>query len=199
MVRAYLRQHHVGLVALLLVFLGGGSAYAAATIGAGNIKPNAVRSRHILNGTVSGADVNEASLDVSRVVNRARGSADQILTQTATNYPLTQGATWTQAANESVAQYIGSMAFDFDGCIGAEIRLALKIDDNIVVSTDVGPSNTSPHTLPLQPFDFDEDQLFEPGTPTPHTFSVDVSQDQPCATDGPIVLQDFAVNLIGIR
>lgn len=46
----------------LFVALGGGGAYAAATIGAGDIQRNAVRSKHIKNNEVRGADVKESSL-----------------------------------------------------------------------------------------------------------------------------------------
>ena len=46
----------------LFVALGGGSAYAVATIGANDIKQNAVRSKHIKSNEVTGADVKESSL-----------------------------------------------------------------------------------------------------------------------------------------
>ncbi len=46
----------------LFVALGSGGAYAAATIGADDIERNAVRSKHIKNNRVTGADVKESSL-----------------------------------------------------------------------------------------------------------------------------------------
>lgn len=49
--RAYVLRHHVGLLCLSLL-LAGGSAYAAATVGPNDIKPDAVRSRHIKAGNV---------------------------------------------------------------------------------------------------------------------------------------------------
>jgi hypothetical protein len=42
--------------------LGTGSAYAAAQIGAGDIKRNAVRSKHVKMNALKGVDVKEASL-----------------------------------------------------------------------------------------------------------------------------------------
>ncbi len=201
MIRAYLRQHHVGLIALLLVFLSGGSAYAAATIGAGDIKRNAVRAKHIKDGQVGGAEVNEASLDESRVVNRARGNAVQIVTTTPTNYPLTQGTSWIQAANESVFEYVGSMAFDFNGCSGAnDLNISIKVDGAVVSSEDVASEgDTSPQPIAPQVFDR-EHTLFEPGAPTTRTFAVEVHQDQECLPGGgPIEVSDVAVNLLGVR
>lgn len=53
------RPNHATVVAYLGLFvaLGGGAAWAAATIGADDIENNAVLSRHIRNGTVGAADV----------------------------------------------------------------------------------------------------------------------------------------------
>jgi hypothetical protein len=51
-------------VAYLSLFVAlGGTAYSAATIGAGDIRPNAVRAKHIKDGQVKGPEVVEASLD----------------------------------------------------------------------------------------------------------------------------------------
>jgi hypothetical protein len=54
------RRHHIGLLALFVALSG--TAYATATIGSSDIKSNAIKSRHIRNGQVTAADVNEASL-----------------------------------------------------------------------------------------------------------------------------------------
>jgi hypothetical protein len=43
----------------LFVALGGTGAYAAAKIGAGDIKKNAVRSKHVKNGTIDAKDINK--------------------------------------------------------------------------------------------------------------------------------------------
>jgi hypothetical protein len=58
--RAHFRQQFVGYVALFVAL--GGSAYATATIGANNIKNDAVRSRHIKDGAVKAADIDPALL-----------------------------------------------------------------------------------------------------------------------------------------
>jgi hypothetical protein len=44
-IAAYVRRHHIGLIALAVALSG--TAYAAATIGPNDIKKNAVKSRHI--------------------------------------------------------------------------------------------------------------------------------------------------------
>ena len=51
------------------IVLAGGSAYAAATIGSGNIKDNAVLSRHIKNGAVTNADLGSNSVGTGKVIN----------------------------------------------------------------------------------------------------------------------------------
>jgi hypothetical protein len=50
----------VAYVALIAALSGGGAAYAAAQIGANDIKPNAVRSKHIKDGQVR---TNDLALD----------------------------------------------------------------------------------------------------------------------------------------
>ena len=45
------------MVTLLTFIVLGGAAFAAATVGAGDIKPNAVRSKHIKNGQVKSGDL----------------------------------------------------------------------------------------------------------------------------------------------
>ena len=52
------RLSYANVVATLALFVAlGGTTYAAATIGASDIKQDAVRSRHIKNGAVKAADV----------------------------------------------------------------------------------------------------------------------------------------------
>jgi hypothetical protein len=67
----HLRANAIAYLALFLS-LAGGTAYAADKIGAKEIKPNAVRAKHVKNGqlgsaeiandSLTGADVNEATL-----------------------------------------------------------------------------------------------------------------------------------------
>jgi hypothetical protein len=56
----------LALVAFFIAVAGGG-AYAAATIGAGDIKDNAVHSNHILNGAVQKADLAANSVGSGKV------------------------------------------------------------------------------------------------------------------------------------
>lgn len=60
--RSRLSYANVASTLALLLALGGAGAYAAAKIGSSDIKDNAVRSRHIKNGEVTGKDVKESSL-----------------------------------------------------------------------------------------------------------------------------------------
>lgn len=53
------------------VVVAGGSAYAAATIGSGDIKKNAVLSKHIKNGQVKNADLGPSSVGAGQVKDAA--------------------------------------------------------------------------------------------------------------------------------
>lgn len=59
--RAHFRHQFVGYLALFIAL--GGTTYAATTVGAGNIKSNAIRTRHIKNGEVNPEDLNPGLLD----------------------------------------------------------------------------------------------------------------------------------------
>jgi hypothetical protein len=57
------RPTHATVVSYIALFVAlSGSAWAVATIGAGDIKKNAVRTKHIKPDTVNGGDVNESTL-----------------------------------------------------------------------------------------------------------------------------------------
>jgi hypothetical protein len=76
-IRAHLTYANVISTICLFLLLGGGAAWAAGTIGAHDIKKNAVRSRHIKNGTVKAPDLAPISLVVSsvNVANHSQGQA----------------------------------------------------------------------------------------------------------------------------
>ena len=54
-VGAYVRRHHLALVALFCAL--GGSAYAAATVGPSDIEPRAVRAKHVKPKAITGKHV----------------------------------------------------------------------------------------------------------------------------------------------
>jgi hypothetical protein len=62
---SYIRNHHLALIALFVAL--GGTAYATATIGANDIKHNAVRSNHIKNGEVMKDDLAEGAVSIHKL------------------------------------------------------------------------------------------------------------------------------------
>jgi hypothetical protein len=60
--RVLARLSYANVVATLALFIAlGGTSYAAATIGSGNIKDNSIRSRDIHNGTIAPKDLNASA------------------------------------------------------------------------------------------------------------------------------------------
>jgi hypothetical protein len=59
-----------------LIAVAGGSAYAAATIGSGNIKNDAVRSRHLKDGAVKLQDLAANSVGSEKVIDGSIGGRD---------------------------------------------------------------------------------------------------------------------------
>jgi hypothetical protein len=98
------RPSHGTVVAYLALFVAlGGTTYAAATVGAGNIKNNAVRSRHIKDGQVNREDLNPGLLDnlTPSCPSSTLHRAGDICFETDTR----SGATWLEAvANCARAQ-----------------------------------------------------------------------------------------------
>ena len=66
---------NVTSVIALFVALGG-TAFAAATIGANDIKPNAVRAKHIKTGSVKRADIAKNAVNGRRIASGSVASAD---------------------------------------------------------------------------------------------------------------------------
>src|SRR5437870_3600368 len=117
-VLSFVRRHHVTLLALFVVL--GGTAYAAAKIGSGDIKAGAVRSKHVKNDALTGVDVNEAKLNVSRVVLRLRGTSHMTAPQAPghVDYPV-HPTSYTQGANETDNFIVGQIKVLFPaGCTG---------------------------------------------------------------------------------
>jgi hypothetical protein len=63
-------------VIALVVLVAGGSAYAAATIGVGALKDDAVRSRHIKDGAVQNADLGADSVGTGKVIDGSLTRSD---------------------------------------------------------------------------------------------------------------------------
>ena len=65
------------VTSLLALFIAlGGTVYAAATIGAGDIKRNAVRAKHIKSANVKRADIAPNAVNGGRVANESLAAAD---------------------------------------------------------------------------------------------------------------------------
>ncbi len=70
----YLRQHHLGLVAIFIALSG--SAYASGLIGSAQIRSGAIQSRHIAANQVRGSHVAEGSLSGADVGSASVPGAD---------------------------------------------------------------------------------------------------------------------------
>jgi hypothetical protein len=72
--RAYLRQHHVGLIAILLI-LSGGTAYAVTapknSVVSSSIKNGAVKTTDIKDGTIRGKDIADGTITASDLAGNA--------------------------------------------------------------------------------------------------------------------------------
>jgi hypothetical protein len=66
-IRRHLTFANIVSVIALFLALGGISAYAASKIGAGDIKRNAVRARHIKNGQVKRSEIARAAVSSSKL------------------------------------------------------------------------------------------------------------------------------------
>ena len=65
------------VVSLLALFVAlGGTVYAAATIGAGDIKRNAVRAKHIKSGNVKRADIANNAVNAAKIAGGSVGSSE---------------------------------------------------------------------------------------------------------------------------
>ena len=84
----------------VLGVLAGGSAYAAAKIGAGDIKNNAVRSRHIRNKAVSTGKLANGAISTAKLANGAVGSS-KLAAGIPHDIELVSGSSLTNSADKS--------------------------------------------------------------------------------------------------
>jgi hypothetical protein len=139
LVRRWLRQHYVGLLALFVAL--GGTSYAASKIDTDDIARNAIVSRHVakdalrskdvknikrsdigdrrLTGadiapdSISGDQIDEESLEMTRVVARFNVTPNLTLGP-GSNGTFELPGRWTQHANES-DEFIGEATVSFPG------------------------------------------------------------------------------------
>lgn len=118
--RTHLRTNVVGYIALAVALSG--TAYAAATIGAGDIRNDAVRNRHIQDNAVRSAHIKASQVSSSEVKNGALVDDDLGLVATG-NFNLGSVAadTCTNAANVSIA-----------GADGEDLLLVVPTDNGSI-------------------------------------------------------------------
>ena len=105
------RPSHATVVAYLALFVAlGGTTYAAATIGAGDIKNDAVRSRHIKNGQVKNPDLAPNSVGGGKVINNSLTGAD-VNEGTLGRVPLAANAQHAAAADRLQGKTLSSWGF----------------------------------------------------------------------------------------
>jgi hypothetical protein len=80
--RAYVRQHHVGLLAILLI-ISGGTAYAVTapknSVVSTSIKNGAVKTSDIKDGTIRGIDIKAGSVEADDIAGNATDDFNLIL------------------------------------------------------------------------------------------------------------------------
>jgi hypothetical protein len=75
-IKRHINFANVTSLLALFIALGGATVYAAARIGADDIKPNAVRSKHIKTGAVKRVDIAKNAINGPRIASGAVASAD---------------------------------------------------------------------------------------------------------------------------
>jgi hypothetical protein len=220
---AYVRQHHVALLALFVAL--GGTSYAAVklpknSVGTKQIKSKAVTPKKVSPATIrlfkgqKGSTGNAGPAGTQgpkgdpgsagpagTVVARVRGNST-VMTQDGTgftDYPLSNNA-WTQGANETdllVGQVTFTSTPTVSGCGTTQgITLELYVDSTLVRTYEFGNATwaaSSTHTLVL-PLDAN---LFEPGSDTPHTLTAKVRD--PCPNAGSIAtVTKLSINVLRI-
>jgi len=93
---------YANVMSTIAVFgvLAGGSAYAAATIGAGDIKKNAVRSRHIITKAVSTAKLADGAVTGRKLADGAVGGS-KLAAGIPRDIEIVSGSSLTNSADKS--------------------------------------------------------------------------------------------------
>lgn len=119
-IRTHVRANLVGYVALFIAL--GGSAYAAATIGAGDIKNDAIRARHIKTDAVKAGAIKSSQVKSSEVADGSLVDEDLGLAATGSfNLASLPAGTCTNAANVSIP-----------GADGEDLLLVVPTDNGAI-------------------------------------------------------------------
>jgi hypothetical protein len=205
----------VSTIALFAV-IAGGTAVALPgkkTVQANDLKKNSVKAvaiakgavgaSELKDGTVTGADVADGSLGYgdlgsNSVIARIR-STGPVQTGSATEanpifVPLS-GNQWTQGANEIDVAF-GELTYtEPPVCTNGGLEALLYLDGEPV---DGDFFNDDPNTTLTEPFARSRPYAFEPGTDTPRTLTIGISDD--CDNAGESYnVQSVKVDILGIR
>lgn len=124
--RTHLRTNVVGYIALAVALSG--TAYAAATIGAGDIKNDAVRNRHIQDNAVRSAHIKASQVSSSEVKNGALVDDDLGLVATGNfNLGSVAAGNCVNAANVSIP-----------GADGEDLLLVVPTDNGSIQESNFG-------------------------------------------------------------
>jgi hypothetical protein len=157
------------------VVVAGGSAYAAATIGAGDIKNDAVRSRHIKNGEVKNPDLGANSVGSAKVIDGSllkrdfkagqlpkgdTGATGPSFGETVDSFPLATVTTCTDTAlidksitlSRSSRIFVNGLASMYANNTGAEIDLSvdLRSEDGKTTLASLDAKRMTPLTTEIQ-------------------------------------------------
>ncbi len=128
------RLSYANVLATLALFLalGGGAVYAAGQITGADVKDD----------SLTGKDIKESTLKVSRVVARPSGTSDVTTSSTPAPYPLSNNK-WTQRAGE-VDTIVGEIkAVNQTGCDIGSAGVTLRVGDQIVGTGNAIASSSS--------------------------------------------------------
>ena len=140
----YLRQHHLALIALFVALSG--TAYAAATIGSGDIERNAVRSKHIKRGNVRGSDLANGAVSARKL---------------AAGVSLTRGFSFRTSADRTVNNLVSARGLAIDvNCTGTTVTATARpsVANSTIYTASMGagtPAVTNSNN----------DSDFDPGSP----------------------------------
>ena len=142
----YIRQHHLALIALFVALSG--TAYAAATIGADDIKRNAVRSKHIKNANVRNSDIANGAVSAAKL-------ADGVSRTKAFSFRTSTDQTVNNLVN------VGGLTIDVS-CTGTTVTATAETSvDNSTIYTASFDTGNSADPVDNQ----DNDSGFDSGDP----------------------------------